>query len=355
MIDNVLPAPAQLTTAVIGAGYWGPNLVRNLALHPSTSLAWVCDVDRRRAERLCAAYAGVQPTDDFAEILGDPTVHAVAIATPPSTHAELAIAALQAGKHVLVEKPLAALLPDAEKMVAEAEANHCILMCDHTYCYTPAVQYIRNMIRGGELGEIQFIDSVRINLGIVQRDVDVVWDLAPHDLSILDAVLPSHLGVRSVSATGADPISSGQTCIAYLSIELDNGAIAHVHVNWLSPIKVRTMIIGGSLRTLRWDDLDPTQRVSVYDRGVEVSLDAEPNAPATRQISYRIGDMIAPALREREGLVGVVDEFVASIRGSRPPLTDGHSGLRVLRLLEAARASIAQGGRAVPFEGHGAR
>lgn len=351
MLVNSVEKVAPLPVAVIGAGYWGPNLVRNIAMNPSTSLSWVCDVDLARAERLASTYAGARAIDDVWAVLGDVDVEALAIATPPSTHAELAIAALQAGKHVLIEKPLASSIEDAEKMVDEAEANDRVLMCDHTYCYTPAVQYMRDVVHRGELGELQFIDSVRINLGIVQRDVDVVWDLAPHDLSVLDVVLPPGVGVRSVSATGADPIRSGQTCVAYLSMELDGGAIAHVHVNWLSPTKVRTMILGGSRRTLRWDDLDPTQRISIYDRGVEVSLDAEPNSPSTRQIAYRIGDMVAPALREREALSGVLDEFVASIREHRAPLTDARSGLRVLRLLDAARTSIANGGCAIPIEG----
>ena len=223
-------------------------------------------------------------------------------------------------------------------------------MCDHTYCYTPAVQYIREALASGELGELQFIDSVRINLGLVQRDIDVVWDLAPHDLSIIDAIIPAGETVHSVSATGADPVGAGQACVAYLSLQLASGAIAHVHVNWLSPTKVRTMIVGGSRRTLVWDDLHPSQRISVFDRGVEISTAEDQDADTQRRIAYRIGDMVAPALREREALASMFDEFVAAIRENRQPLTDGHAGLRVLHLLEAARRSMADGGRSVLLE-----
>lgn len=333
-----------LGVAVIGVGYWGPNLARNAASHPATRLVHVCDLDVERARRVASTYAGASATEDLARVLDDPAVDVVAIATPPATHARVAIAALRAGKHVLVEKPLADSIQDAEAMIAEAGANGRVLMCDHTYCYTPAVQYLRQIVHSGEIGDLQYVDSVRINLGLVQRDVDVVWDLAPHDLSILDAVLPPGCEVTSISATGADPVGAGQSCVAYLSMNLVGGAIAHVHVNWLSPTKVRRMTIGGSRRTVVWDDLDPVQRVSVFDRGVDVTHEDGPDAVANRKIAYRIGDMIAPALREREGLAGVFDELAASINESRQPLTDGRAGLRVLRMLEAARLSIAGGG-----------
>ncbi len=345
-VEGAGRAEPAVGIAVVGAGYWGPNLARNAASHPLTRLVYVCDLDLDRAQRVASPYAGANASRELERVIGDPAVTAVAIATPPSTHASLAIAALRAGKHVLVEKPLADSIDDAEAMLEAAALNDRVLMCDHTYCYTPAVQYLRSIVGAGELGTLQYVDSVRINLGLVQRDVDVVWDLAPHDLSILDAVLPPDCQVRSLSATGADPVGAGQSCVAYLSMELDGGAIAHVHVNWLSPTKVRRMTIGGSRRTVVWDDLDPVQRVSVFDRGVDVTLDDGPDAVASRKIAYRVGDMIAPALREREGLAGVFDELVGSIREHRAPLTDGAAGLRVLRLLQAARSSIDNGGTA---------
>jgi predicted dehydrogenase len=316
-------------------------------MNPQTDLHYVCDLDLPRATKLASTYSGATATDQLERVLADERVEAVAIATPASTHAELAIAALRAGKHVLIEKPLASSVGDAEKMIAVADEEHRILMCDHTYCYTPAVQHIGKVVAQGDLGDLHFVDSVRINLGLVQTDVNVIWDLAPHDLSILDYVLPAERQVLSVAAHGADPIGAGQACVGYLNLALAGGAIANVHVNWLSPTKVRTMIIGGSRRTLVFDDLNPTQRISVYDRGVNLATAANEELRHRSQVAYRIGDMIAPALPDGEALGGVVNELVASIREVREPITGARSGLRVLRILEAANLSLAQGGVAI--------
>ena len=276
-------------------------------------------------------------------VLDDPRIDAVAIATPARTHHGLALQALSAGKHVLVEKPLADSVSRGRTMVDLADAQGLVLMTDHTYCYTPAVLKIRELIDEGALGDILFIDSVRINLGLIQPDVDVFWDLAPHDLSIIDFVLPGGLRPLSVSAQGADPLGAGKACVGYLTLPLQHGAIAHVHVNWLSPTKIRTMIIGGTKRTLVWDDLNPQQRVSVYDRGVDLetqSLDGHERRAAA--ISYRLGDTWSPALSEREALDSMAAEFATSIRERRAPRTDAGSGLRVLEVLEAASRSLAE-------------
>lgn len=344
----------RIGVAVIGAGYWGPNLVRNFQASPTFRLRWLCDLDLGRAQRVLGDYSTVQATDDLSKVLADETVQAVAIATPAGTHLEVALAALRAGKHVLVEKPLAATYAEGEQLVAEAEARGLTLMCDHTYCYTPAVTRIRELLRSGELGQLQYLDAVRINLGLVQRDIDVIWDLAPHDLSILDFVLPEGVAPVAVAAHGADPIGAGRSCVAYLTLKLNTGAIAHIHVNWLSPTKVRTTIIGGSKRTLVWDDLNPTQRIAIFDRGVDVATPGELGAEERREmlVSYRSGDMVAPALAEREALRTMVEEFAGSIHSARPPLTDGRSGLRVLEILNAANASLANGGVFVPLGGN---
>jgi predicted dehydrogenase len=337
--------------AVIGAGYWGPNLIRNALQSPSTRLLAVVDRDLARAEKVAGAYSDVRATDDLAAVLADPEVEAVAIATPAATHLEVAMAAIEAGKHVLVEKPLAASYAEGLTLAQAAERRQVVLMCDHTYCYTPAVQKIRELVRGNELGELHFIDSVRINLGLVQRDVNVLWDLAPHDLSILDFILPDGIRPLAVSAHGADPIGAGQACVGYLTLQLPGDAIAHVHVNWLSPVKVRTTTIGGSKRTLVWDDLNPSQRISLYDRGVDLA-DPEGLGPDDRRqaiVSYRSGDMIAPALPEREALQGVMAEFADCIRTGRAPVTDGWAGLRVLDILESASRSLQFGGAVVPL------
>ncbi|MFJ2823253.1 Gfo/Idh/MocA family protein [Streptomyces toxytricini] len=344
------PAPQEpLGVAVVGAGYWGPNLVRNFQASPAFRLRWLCDLDADRARRVLGGYSTVQATSDYAAVLADPAVDAVAVATPAGTHLDVALAALRAGKHVLVEKPLAATYEDGLRLVTEAEERGLTLMCDHTYCYTPAVARIRELVRSGELGEIQFVDSVRINLGLVQKDVDVLWDLAPHDLSVLDFVLPDDVRPVAVAAHGADPIGAGQSCVAYLTLQLDTGAIAHVHVNWLSPVKVRTTMVGGSKRTLVWDDLNPSQRVAVYDRGVDLTAPQELREDQRRDalVSYRTGDMVAPALGEKEALRTMVEEFAAAVRHRRPALTDGRAGLQVLDILEAASRSLAFRGAVV--------
>jgi predicted dehydrogenase len=284
--------------------------------------------------------------------LADPDVAAVAVATPAATHHAVVLAALEAGKHVLVEKPLAPTLEEGRQLVAAADERGLVLMLDHTYCYTPAVAHLRSLVHGGELGDLQYLDSVRINLGLVQRDVDVLWDLAPHDLSILDFLLPLGNRVVAVSAQGSDPIGHGMACVGYLTLRLAGGATAHVHVNWLSPIKIRTMVLGGSQRTVVWDDLNPSQRLSVYDRGVDRKPPEEIDADDRKQmrISYRTGDMVAPALREQEALRVMMGEFAAAICEGRPAATDGRAGLRVMTVLEAAARSLALDGAFIDVE-----
>lgn len=343
---------ASIGLAVVGAGYWGPNLVRNAMATPSVDLRWLCDLDEDRARRVLGPYSTVSTTDSFDAILSDPAVHAVAIATPAASHFPLAMAALDAGKHVLVEKPLTSSLADGQKLVQAAEDRGLVLMCDHTYCYTSAVQELRRLVHSGEVGDVQFVDSVRINLGLVQPDVDVLWDLAPHDLSILDYLLPPGVTVVAVAAHGADPIGHGMACVGYLTLRLSTGAMAHVHVNWLSPIKIRTMVIGGSQRTVVWDDMNPSQRLSVYDRGVDRSPSQELNVDDRKQmsISYRTGDMVAPALREQEALRTMMAEFAAAILEGRSAATDGLAGLRVMSVLEAAAQSLRLDGAFVTLE-----
>jgi predicted dehydrogenase len=342
----------RIGIAVIGAGYWGPNLVRNAQATSALRMEYLCDLNADRARQVIGDYSTVRVTTSLDEVLADPAVRAVAIATPASTHVDIALAALAAGKHVLVEKPLAATFADGAKVVQAAEDAGLVLMLDHTYCYTPAVQHLRGLVRGGELGELQYLDSVRINLGLVQSDVDVIWDLAPHDLSIFDAVLPDDVQPVSVAARGSDPLGCGQVCVAHLTIELSNGAIGHVHVNWLSPTKVRTTIVGGSRRTAVWDDLNPSQRLAVYDRSVETHDPSTLGVDARNQtrVSYRIGDMVAPALPEKEALRSMMTEFAAAITEGRPALTDGRSGLRVLAMLEAAGESLRSNGVSVPVQ-----
>jgi predicted dehydrogenase len=339
--------------AVIGAGYWGPNLVRTALATPAFRLDWLCDLDVERARAVLGPYTTVRLTESHEEVFADPAIGAVAIATPAATHFDLVRSALEAGKHVLVEKPLTASAAEGEKLASLARRSGLILMCDHTYCYTPAVQRIRELIRSGGIGDIQFIDSVRINLGLVQPDVDVLWDLAPHDLSIMDFVLPEDVAPVAVAAHVGDPIGAGRACLAYLSLWLSNGALAHVHVNWLSPTKIRTTVFGGSRRTIVWDDTNPAGRLAVHDRGVDTLTAGAVPQDERRQalISYRTGDTLIPALPEREALMSVMAEFSAAIGDRRPPLTDARAGLRVLELLEAASRSVDLGGARVSLNG----
>jgi predicted dehydrogenase len=335
---------------VIGAGYWGPNLVRNFLACPETDLRWVADLDRERAARAVGPRSTVRVTDQLEAVLNDRRVDAVAVATPAWTHFEVALACLEAGKHVLVEKPFAASVAEGEKLVATAQRNGLVAMCDHTYCYTPAVRRLGELVGQGELGDLQYFDSVRINLGLVQPDVDIFWDLAAHDLSILDFLLPGGQRPEAVGAQGADPIGVGHPCVGYLTLPLSGGGIAHVHVNWLSPTKIRTTIVGGSKRIAVWDDTNPAQRLAMYDKGVDLTGPVARHVRREAMVSYRIGDMVAPALPEVEGLAGVVRELAAAVRERRPALTDGESGLRVLRVLEAVPRSLAAGGAVVPLE-----
>lgn len=336
--------------AVIGAGYWGPNLVRNFRGSPDWDLVAVCDLDEARAERVVGPRSTVEVETSVQRLFSRTDLDAVAIATPARTHAPLALAAFEAGLHVLVEKPLADSAEMAALMVSAARSAGRVLMIDHTYCYTPAVEYIQQAISSGELGEILYMDSTRINLGLVQPDVDVFWDLAPHDLSILDHILPNGLDPLTVMASGADPIGAGKPCVGYVTMPLASGGIAHINVNWLSPTKIRQMVIGGSRRTLVWDDLNPQQRISIHDRGVDLQTQtADAACREAMTVSYRMGDITVPALPEKEALSTMAAEFGAAINDGRDPRTDGAAGLRVLSVLEAIGASLTSGRAEAPM------
>ncbi|MDJ0317161.1 Gfo/Idh/MocA family protein [Arthrobacter antibioticus] len=346
---NLLTEKPVLKVAVIGAGYWGPNLARNFKASPAWELSAIVDMDVERALAIARPLGDVPVFASLDELLASTEIDAVAIATPARTHHGVAMAAMRAGKHVLVEKPLAAQWHLGVEMVEFAETNSLTLMADHTYCFTPAALKIRELIAEDALGEILFIDSVRINLGLIQPDVDVFWDLAPHDLSVIDFILPGGLRPESVAAQGADPLGTGKACVGHLTFALPNNAMAHINVNWLSPTKIRQMVIGGSKRTLVWDDLNPQQRISVYDRGVNFEKASTSEVQRKAQaVSYRLGDTWSPALPEKEALGLMVAEFADSIHEGRPSRTGGVAGLRVLSVLEAASKSLAADGEQSP-------
>lgn len=335
----------KVKVGVIGCGYWGPNLLRNLAENESAELRWICDLDSRRMAAMGRRYPAAQLTADSNLLLADPALDAVVIATPVGTHFSFAQAALAAGKHVLVEKPLTTSVAEAEQLVALAERQGLTLMVDHTFVYTGAVRKIREMVTSGELGDLLYFDATRINLGLFQDDINVVWDLAPHDLSIMDFVIARQ--PQAVTATGSCHIKKGIENIAYVMLHFPDEFIAHFHFNWLSPVKIRHTLIAGSRKMVVYDDIEPTEKVRVYDSGVtatqkEDQLDRE--AAYRTLVSYRTGDVWVPKLDTTEALRYVCEEFLAAITEKRAPLTDGHAGLRVVRLLDAAQRSINQGG-----------
>ncbi len=335
-----------ITVGVIGCGYWGPNLIRNFAEAEGAELRWVCDADARRVERMARRYPSARAASDYTELLADPRLDAVVIATPVATHYPFARRALEAGKHVLVEKPFTASVREAEDLIALAERERLTLMVDHTFIYTGAVRRIKELVAGGEVGDLLYFDSVRINLGLFQHDVNVVWDLAPHDLSIMDHVVGRE--AVSLTATGSCHIEPGIENIAYVQLRFDDSFIANFHFNWLSPVKIRRTLIAGSRKMIVYDDIEPTEKLRVYDSGVtrtERTLDVEETYKTL--VSYRTGDVWVPKLDMTEALHYVCAEFLDSARRSRPSISDGAAGLRVVRLLEAAQQSMSGGGKLV--------
>jgi len=294
-----------------------------------------------------APFPSVQKTTTVANILNDDKVEAVAIATPVGTHYPLAKAALEKGKHVLLEKPLAASVAQGSELVELAAKNDLRLMCDHTFCYTGAVRKIKQIIDAGELGEILYFDSIRINLGLFQSDVNVIWDLATHDLAIVDFLFPEK--PIQVSAHGMAHTGNNIENIAYVTLTYPSNFIAHFHVNWLSPVKIRKTIIGGSKKMIEWNDLVPAEKIKVYDKGIELNS-MEQDQKSQLMVSYRSGDIHSPQIDGREALLLVAKEFADCITEKRQPLTDGQSALRVLRVLEAAERSIKNDGANVRIE-----
>ena len=327
---------------VVGYGYWGPNLVRNFSELDGVTVKWCADKRADRRALLEKRHPYIRSTDDPHQIFNDPGVSAVAIATPVATHHCLAKQALERGKHVLVEKPMTRSAVEATELIELAEKKGLVLMVDHTFIYTGAVRKMKEIIDAGELGELHYLDSVRINLGLFQSDIDVLWDLAPHDLAILTYLVRDTPAF--VSAAGADHTGSGLVDVAYMTIHFPNNFIAHVHANWLSPVKIRQMLIGGSRRMLVYNDMEPSEKVRVYDRGVRVTTE---EGIYKSLVDYRTGDMWAPKLDNREALGVECEDFLECIRSGKLPLSNATVGLRVVRLLEAAQKSIANAGARV--------
>jgi predicted dehydrogenase len=308
-------------------------------------VACVSDLRDDRLAIVSSRYPTVKTTRNALELIEDPGIDAVAIATPVSTHYELALRALQEGKHVLVEKPLASTTDQVQQLMNLAQKRNRVLMVDHTFVYTGAVRKIRELVMSGGLGEIYYYDSVRVNLGLFQHDVNVLWDLAVHDLSIMDYVLPFR--PCAVSATGLSHVPGGTENIAYLTLFFEGSQIAHIHANWLAPVKLRRTLIGASRKMIVYDDLDQSEKVKVYDKGITLNSHQSPEKLYQMLVGYRTGDMLAPQIDGTEALRREADHFLHCIEHQKEPETGGSAGLRVVEILQAASQSIAQRGRPI--------
>jgi len=323
-----------LSIGVIGYGYWGPNIVRNFHLQEHSRVSMVCDRRMDALTKVTKSYPEIGVTTDVQDVLLSPSIDVVAVVTPVWTHFELAKAALESGKHVFVEKPFTSTSEQAEELINLAERKNLKIMVDHTFLFTGAVRKIKQLIDAGELGELYYYDTARVNLGLFQHDVNVIWDLAPHDLSIMDFLLESR--PEAVVATGQKHVN-GVEDVAFVTVYYPNKLIAHVNVNWLSPVKVRTTLVGGDKKMLMWNDLASDEKIKIYDRGVELN---------TREgvydllVSYRSGDMWSPQIESTEALKLELEYFNRCILDDATPFNDGHAGLRIVKVLQAAEQSL---------------
>ena len=334
---------SQIGVGIVGYGYWGPNLVRNFTGNSSARVVSVSDLDAAKLAACQRLYPAVATTNRYADLLKDPKIDAIAVATPVHTHYDLALAALRAGKHVLVEKPLAQSAGLVRRLIDEADRRRLTLMVDHTFLYTPAVQKIHELVRQDQLGEVYYYDSTRSSLGLFQSDVNVIWDLAVHDISIIQYLLDED--PVAVSATGSCHVAGSPENMAHITLFFEGSCVAHVSVNWLSPIKVRQTFIGGSKKMIVYDDLEPTEKIKVYDKGI--TLDAPSEDAHQFRIGYRAGDMWAPNISTKEALQTEIEHFIECTRTGAAPVSDGLSGLRTIEVLEAASRSIADQGKPV--------
>ena len=326
---------------VVGYGYWGPNVVRNLDRLEETEVVAVCDKSAGARQKAEQAYPDVLVTDDPSELMTSPDIEAIAVVTPVWTHFELAKAALENGKHTFVEKPFTSNTAQGEELIALAAQKNLKIMVDHTFLFTGAVQKIKQLLQDGALGNLYYYDSTRVNLGLFQHDVNVIWDLAPHDLSIMDHLIQER--PEAISATGQTHLN-GHEDVAFITLYFPNNVIAHINVNWLSPVKVRTTLIGGEKKMLVWNDLEVDEKIKIYDKGVNIS---SREGLYDLLVKYRSGDMWAPHLEQVEALSRELTYFVDCIAHDQTPMNDGKAGLRVVKMLEAASESVRRRGALV--------
>jgi len=328
--------------AVIGYGYWGPNIVRNFSNIPNIRISWVCDLNPKALSQVRNAYPAIQTTSRLDDVWNDASTDAVVIVTPTATHFPLTQQALKHGKHVLLEKPMTQTSSDAKKLVYLAKRQKKMLMVDFTFMYTPAIQKIKSLIEKKALGDIYYVDSVRTNLGILQKDSNVIYDLATHDFSIMDYLFEET--PTTIAATGITHRELKQETVAHIAATYKN-VFLHCHVSWLSPIKIRRMIFVGTKKMLTYDDIEPSEKIKIYDKGV--SFVKDPKESYQLRIGYRSGDVTVPHLPIEEGLSGMANEFVRAIQRNKKPMTDGEMGVRVVRCLEKATESLRKNGKPV--------
>lgn len=333
----------MINVGVVGVGYWGPNIIRNFISNKETHINLCCDLKQERLDRIRNTYPSLNTTKDYKEIISDPKIDLVAVCTPVFSHYEIAKAALNAGKNVLIEKPMTSTSKQSEELVNIAEQKGLQIFVDHTFVYTGAVKKIKEVVQSGELGDLYYFDSVRVNLGLFQHDVNVVWDLAPHDISIMHFLLNKY--PQSVVATGADHTGSGLEDVAYLTVYYPDNLIAHIHTNWLSPVKIRETLIAGSKKMVVWDDNVPSEKVRIYDKGIEVIKTAD--QVYDMLIQYRTGDMFCPRIDGTEALGAEVNHIVECLDQNKTGIADGKAGWMVVKILEAAQESIKNRGKEV--------
>jgi predicted dehydrogenase len=333
-----------MKVGVIGLGYWGPNLVRNFLAHSDVTKVIACDTREDRLQFIKEKFPAVELTQDCNALIKS-NVDIIVIATPVDAHYNLGKKALEAGKHIWVEKPFTSTSLEAEDLIKIAESRNLKIFVDHTFIYNGAVQKIKELVDGGELGNVIYFDSERINLGLFQRDVNVIWDLAPHDLSIMNYLLSSHK-VKALSASGIANYN-GKENLAHLCVYFEDNCFAHFHVNWVSPVKIRRIIVGGDKKMLVYDDMENFEKIKVYNSGVEFS---SPETIHQALVQYRIGDMFSPKINQVEALALGAKEFINAINENRQPLTSGINGLNVVKLLEASDKSIANRGELIEID-----
>ena len=322
---------------IVGYGYWGKNLVRNFNGLDSCDLVYVCEKNASLAEKCAKLYPSIKVVSDYAILLNDNSLDAIVVATPVDTHYPLSKAALLAGKHVLVEKPLTSSLAEAEELLELANSNNLLLMVDHTFLYTGAVQYMKKMVDNDAIGRLQYIDSTRINLGLFQHDVNVLWDLAAHDISICLHLMGKD--PLSVDAIGVSHTANNIENIAYLTLKFDDNLIAHFNCSWISPVKIRQMLIGGDNKMILFNDNEPTEKIKIYDTGYEAKTDED----RTRiLVDYRTGDINVPKIENTEALSLMASDFINCIKTGNTPVSDAKLGVSVVKILEAAQKSIKQ-------------